>query len=55
MTFRGAKALLICAPSALGTCQSQPTSNSSLEAQVAAASQKAEQALATARQALDEA
>jgi hypothetical protein len=55
--LRGAKFLLICAPLALalGACQSQPTNNSSLEAQIAAANQKADQALATAQQALKEA
>jgi hypothetical protein len=53
--LRGAKFLLICAPLALAACASQPTNNSALEAQVAAANQKAEQALATAQQALKEA
>jgi hypothetical protein len=53
--YRGAKLLLICAPLALAACQSQPTNNSSLEAQIAAANQKADQALATAQEALKEA
>ncbi|MDE2229938.1 MAG: hypothetical protein KGL11_12990 [Alphaproteobacteria bacterium] len=53
--LRGAKLLLICAPLALAACASQPSNTSSLEAQVAAANQKADQALATAQQALKEA
>lgn len=53
--WRGAKLLLICAPLVLAACASQPTNESSLEAQIAAANQKADQALATAQQALKEA
>ncbi len=53
--LRGAKLLLICAPLALAACASQPANNSALEAQVAAANQKADQALATAQEALKQA
>jgi len=53
--LRGAKLLLICAPVVLAACASQPTNESSIEAQVAAVDQKAGQALATAQQALKEA
>ena len=53
--LRGAKLLLICAPLALAACAQQPSNESSLESQIAAANQKADQALATAQQALKEA
>ena len=53
--WRGAKLLLICAPLAIAACSSQPDNTASLESQVAAANQKADQALATAQQALQQA
>ena len=53
--LRGAKLLLIAAPLALAACAQQPSNQSSLESQIAAANQKADQALATAQEALKEA
>lgn len=53
--LRVAKLVLICLPIALAACSSEPSNEASLESQIAAANQKADQALATAQQALAQA
>jgi hypothetical protein len=50
--LRIAKLVLICVPLALAACQSEPSNDTALQAQIAAANQKADEALATAQQAL---
>lgn len=54
--LRSAKLLLICVPLvAVAACSSPPDNTAALQSQIAAANQKAEQAMATAQQALQQA
>lgn len=53
--LRSAKLLLICVPLAVAACSSPPDNTASLQSEIAAANQKADQALATAQQALQQA